>query len=206
MYLSDRDLRHAIENGRLIVEPKPSKIDPTSIDLHLDSIEKAMVWDIAKFAQENTEAGRPPRRLRTSEIIYEPFSRRYLKKVSTTVTEKVYRDGNQVIIAQGGLLLWQTQEWIGTPEENAGLIGFIDGKSTRARTGLVIHLTAPTIHSSWAGHVTMEIVNLGPFDLVLQEYDVVAQLTVSTITSPPDMTMTDSVTFGQSGVGASKDV
>ncbi len=206
MYLSDRDLKHAIENGRLIVEPKPTKIDSTSIDLHLDSIEKAMVWDIQQFAQDNTVAGRPPKRLRTSEIKYEPFSRKYLVKVPTATTEKVYRDGNQVIIAQGGLLLWQTQERVGTPEQNAGLICFIDGKSTRARTGLVIHLTAPTIHSSWTGNVTMEIANLGPFDLVLQEFDVVAQLTVSTITSPPEKTMKDSVTFGQSGVGASKEI
>ena len=37
MYLSDRDLQHAIETGRLIVEPKPKTIDSTSIDLHLDS-------------------------------------------------------------------------------------------------------------------------------------------------------------------------
>jgi dCTP deaminase len=205
MYLSDRDLQHAIETGRLTVEPKPKTIDSTSIDLHLDSVEKAMVWDIEKFARSNKEAGHPERRLRTSSVLYKPFSDRFLKKVPGTDDELVFRTGNQIVIRQGGLLLWQTQERIGTPEQNAGLICFIDGKSTRARTGLLIHLTAPTIHSSWTGNVTMEIVNLGPFELVLEEYDVVAQLTVSTITSPPVKTMKDSVTFGQSGVGASKD-
>ena len=205
MYLSDRDLRYAIETGRLTVEPKPKTIDSTSIDLHLDSIEKAMVWDIDKFAQINKESGHPERRLRTSSVEFKAFSERYLKKVPADENELVFRTDKQVVIRQGGLLLWQTQEKIGTPEENAGLIGFIDGKSTRARTGLIIHLTAPTIHSSWTGNVTMEIANLGPFELVLQEYDVVAQLTVSTITSPPLKTMKVSVTFGQSGVGASKD-
>jgi dCTP deaminase len=56
---------------------------------------------------------------------------------------------------------------VGTPEENADLICFIDGKSTRARTGLVIHLTAPTIHAGWSGKVTLEIVNLGPFHIIM---------------------------------------
>ena len=206
MYLSDRDLQHAIDTGRLIVEPKPKTIDSTSIDLHLDSIEKAMVWDIKKFSTANKESGHPPLRLRPSSIIYNRFSDSYLRKVTADENELVYRDGKQIVILNGGLLLWQTQERIGTPEENASLICFIDGKSTRARTGLVIHLTAPTIHSSWVGNVTMEIANLGPFELVLQEYDVVAQLTVSTITSPPIKTMKESVTFGQSGVGANNDI
>ena len=56
------------------------------------------------------------------------------------------------------------------------MICFVDGKSTRARAGIVVHLTAPTIHTSWVGKVTLEFVNLGPFDLVLQEDDVIAQL------------------------------
>ena len=49
MYLSDRDLRWAIECGDLIVDPKPERIDSSSIDLHLDSIDQAKVWDIETF-------------------------------------------------------------------------------------------------------------------------------------------------------------
>lgn len=40
MYLSDRDIRWAVEKGTLIIEPS-SKVDPTSIDLHLDGVEEA---------------------------------------------------------------------------------------------------------------------------------------------------------------------
>src|SRR4051812_41162946 len=57
MYLSDRDLEWAIRCGRLIIKPQPTKIDATSIDLHLDSVEKARVWDIARYQADNPDAG-----------------------------------------------------------------------------------------------------------------------------------------------------
>ena len=66
---------------------------------------------------------------------------------------------------------------------------------------MVVHLTAPTIHSTWTGNVVLEIVNLGPFDLVFHEGDAVAQLTVCKISSPPDKGVeATSATYGQTGV------
>ena len=82
----------------------------------------------------------------------------------------------------------------------------INGKSTRARTGLIVHLTAPTIHAGWYGNVTLEIANLGPFHIKLQEFvNSIAQVTVAKITSPPVEGMKNSVTYGQTAVGATQD-
>ncbi len=64
MYLSDRDLEWAIECGRLIISPKPTKIDATSIDLHLDSAEKARVWDVASYLSDNVDSGHEGKELR----------------------------------------------------------------------------------------------------------------------------------------------
>ena len=116
----------------------------------------------------------------------------------------VFRRGNEIIIRPQGFLLWQTKEVVGTPEEGANLICFIDGKSTRARTGLLVHLTAPTIHASWSGQVTLEIANLGPFSFVLQEGDVIAQITVAQVSSIPEQNMkaAGSVTYHQRSVSA----
>ena len=36
-----------------------------------------------------------------------------------------------------------------------------------ARLGLVVHLTAPTIHAGFSGNITLEMVNFGPFHLRL---------------------------------------
>jgi deoxycytidine triphosphate deaminase len=93
-------------------------------------------------------------------------------------------------------------EYVGTPEKNPNLICFVDGKSTRARTGILVHLTAPTIHSGWRGKIVLEIANVGPFHFVLQEKDVIAQLTVATISSAPELSLksSSSITQGQEHV------
>ena len=100
--------------------------------------------------------------------------------------QRVCLRGHQVIVKPGGFLLWTTHETVGTPPTNPNFIAFVNAKSTRARTGLIVHFTAPTIHANWSGKITLEIANLGPFDFVLKERDVIAQLTVATISSPPD--------------------
>ncbi len=76
------------------------------------------------------------------------------------------------------------------------------GKSTKARTGILVHFTAPTIHAGWHGNIVLEIANLGPFTFVLQEDDVIAQLTVATISSIPEKTQKEagSQTLGQANV------
>lgn len=202
MYLSDRELEIAIEKKRLIITPPPEKIDATSIDLYLDSVENARVWNICQFESDNTDLGHEGLELRTSKARYQSLSKKYLIRVPEDTSQKVFRRHNQIVIKPGGFLLWQTREIVGTPEEDPDLICFVDGKSTRARTGLIVHLTAPTIHAGWSGKITLEIANLGPFHLKLQEYeDAIAQLTVSTITSPPIEKMKNHVTYGQMNVG-----
>jgi dCTP deaminase len=211
MFLSDRDLRWALAQGQLLVLPypgEPRQIGPTSIDLHLDRVEEAKVWDIPKFRNRNRihGLGDAPE-LRIGTFKYDEFAGEYQtapRDEGVEPTDLVFRRGRQIIVKPGGFLLWQTKERVGTPEEGAQLICFIDGKSTRARTGIVVHLTAPTIHAGWgAWPVTLEIANHGPFHLVLQEDDVIAQITVATISSIPEKSMREagSLTAGQTNVG-----
>lgn len=41
----------------------------------------------------------------------------------------------------------------------------VEGRSSLARLGLMVHLTAPTIHAGFNGRITLEMVNHGPFYL-----------------------------------------
>lgn len=211
MYLSDRDIRWAIATGGLIL-PNESKVDPTSVDLHLDTVEQAKIWDVAKFQSDLSKGGTTSPELMLGTFKYVDFAGDYLVSPPASSARppqddvKVYRDGHRILVRPGGFLLWQTKEKIGTPEKNPGFICFVDGKSTRARTGILVHFTAPTIHAGWSGQVVLEIANLGPFVFVLKEDDVIAQLTVATISSAPEGThkTAGSSTYGQTNPGGSK--
>lgn len=207
MYLSDRDLALAIAAKQLIVNPPPAEIDTTAIDLHLDKIEEAKVWDVLRFEKDQRDAGHDPATLGVGMFNDKSFAPRYAIPIPARGDQKdlkVYRDGDRVILEPHGFFLWQTREEVGTPEIDPRLICFIDGKSTRARTGLLVHMTAPTIHAGWWGKVTLEIGNLGPFRLVLKEGDAVAQIVVAAISSPPlRKKAAKGIDVGQQGVTGS---
>jgi dCTP deaminase len=204
MFLSDRDLRWAIETGRLFIDPRPDKIDTTSIDLHLDAASQAKIWNMTAIAANNKKMGiKQGDEVRIGTFDFRKFSADFLAPLPEDNKQSVYCRGKEIVIKPYGFLLWQTKERVGTPDDRADLICFVEGKSTKARTGILVHMTAPTIHSTWIGNITLEIANLGPFTFVLQEDDVIAQLTVATISSPPAQTMKEGVTYRQKDVGAS---
>jgi dCTP deaminase len=185
MYLSDRDLEYAVQLGQLIVNPRPAEYDTTSIDLHLDKIETAKVWDAEAFQEQQRQAGHERAVLRVGMFNHEAFAQQFHLPIPEDESKPVYRDGRLVVMKPGGFFLWQTSEEVGTPEENPRYICFIDGKSSKARTGLLVHMTAPTIHAGWWGKITLELCNLGPFHLALKEGDAIAQIVVATLTSQP---------------------
>lgn len=196
MYLSNRDIKWAIEQGLLFVRPSPDELnagyDETSIDLHLDNIEKgARVWNIDEFKRGTAAQGILSPELYLGTFDYRQFAGKFLKPIPDLKDsdKKVFKRGDQVIVRPQGFLLWTTVEMVGTPEENPQFICFVNAKSTKARTGLVVHLSAPTIHAGWKGNITLEIVNFGPFDFILQEGDSIAQLTVAKITSSTDLSL-----------------
>ena len=194
----------------MIIEP-PSKVDPTSIDLHLDRVEEAKIWNL-ELLPRPTATGVQEAEVHIGKFNWGVFSEKYLisppvecsadQKKEDKDKPKVCLRGSQVIVRPGGFLLWQTKEIVGTPIEGAQLICFVDGKSTKARTGILVHFTAPTIHAGWHGNIVLEIANLGPFTFVLQEDDVIAQVTVATISSVPEKTQKQagSQTLGQINV------
>jgi len=203
MYLSDRDLEHAVETGRLIIDPPPAAYDTTSIDLHLDCVEEARIWDVEAYRRTRLEAGLDAR-LPIADLTIRLFSHRFARPVPTDpgASDLVYRDGPTIVVRPGGFFLWQTRETVGTPETDSELICFIDGRSSSARVGLTVHMTAPTIHAGWWGKVTFEIANLGPFEIALAEGDAISQIVVATISSPPSKRKREKgISIGQQNVG-----
>jgi dCTP deaminase len=71
-----------------------------------------------------------------------------------------------VVIAPGAFVLAQTREHITLPQDSR-LAARVEGRSSYARLGLVVHLTAPTIHAGFCGTIVLEMMNFGPFALKL---------------------------------------
>jgi len=65
----------------------------------------------------------------------------------------------------GELALGITVERITLPNDIAG---WLDGRSSLARLGLMVHITAHTIDPGWDGQITLEFVNVGRLPLALR--------------------------------------
>ena len=51
---------------------------------------------------------------------------------------------------------------------STGLGARVEGKSRLARLGVGVHVTAPKIDPGFSNHITLEIFNLGPWTIMLQ--------------------------------------
>ena len=66
------------------------------------------------------------------------------------------------------------------------LAGRVEGRSSLARIGLTVHLTAPTIHTAFNGQITLEMINYSPFTLKLIPASTrICQLIFERLESPP---------------------
>jgi dCTP deaminase len=61
----------------------------------------------------------------------------------------------------------------------------IEGKSSYARCGLLVHFTAPTIHAGFKGTITLEIMNLGPYAISLRPQMPICQLIIEEVRGVP---------------------
>ncbi|HKM87252.1 MAG TPA: dCTP deaminase [Xanthobacteraceae bacterium] len=84
-------------------------------------------------------------------------------------------------VESGEFILAQTYERIWVPRH---LVAAVEGRSSYARAGLSMHLTAPWLQPGWNGLLTLEIFNSGPLTIELTPtIDRPCQLTFFQLTS-----------------------
>ncbi len=162
MILTDREIKIALDTKTIIVEPTPKDdaFSSTSLDLTLDK-------EISTFTHEPSGI----------EKIIDPSSANYkyddvARSISNTVdisTTPGY------ILKPAILVLGWTTEYVDL-KYNARIAARVEGKSSLARLGLCVHLTAPTIHAGFKGRVRLEIINQGPLPIRLSAGMKVCQL------------------------------
>ncbi|MEU8469611.1 dCTP deaminase [Streptomyces sp. NPDC029006] len=157
MLLSDRDLREAIDTGRLGVTPfDEAMVQPASIDVRLDR-------DFRVFENHRHPCINPAAE-------------------QEELTRLVRVEGDEpFVLHPGEFVLASTYERVALPDD---LAARLEGKSSLGRLGLITHSTAGFIDPGFDGHVTLELGNMATLPILLWPGMKVGQLCVIRMTGP----------------------
>lgn len=147
MILTDREIEIGLDNRHIIVEPRPNlklALSSTTLDLTLSDV--FATWDAIRGVTLHPGAS--------------DFSFSQLGRLQKKVQQQDYT------LEPGTFVLAWTHEEVTLPEKSR-LAARVEGKSSLARLGVGIHVTAPVIHSGFSGNIQLEVFNLGPHKIVL---------------------------------------
>jgi dCTP deaminase len=82
------------------------------------------------------------------------------------------------ILHPGELALAVTHESVTLPDN---IVGWLDGRSSLARLGLMVHVTAHRIDPGWSGRIVLEFYNGGRLPLALRPGMVIGALNFETM-------------------------
>ena len=159
MLLSDRDLKAAIDDGRLAIDPyDPAMVQPSSIDVRLDRYFR--VFENHRYphidpAEQQDELTR---------MVETP-------------------PGEPFILHPGEFVLGSTYETITLADDIASRL---EGKSSLGRLGLLTHSTAGFIDPGFSGHVTLELSNVATLPIKLWPGMKIGQVCVIKLSSPAE--------------------
>jgi dCTP deaminase len=158
MFLSDVDIKKAVKNGEIILEPFDAKrLQAASYDIRLGN----------KFTL-NEES---------STHIIDPA-----KKIYAKTREIVKKDGEEFVLHPGISVLGTSKEYFGSDH----YLVQVGGKSSLARVGLMIHNTAGIINPGHFLNITFEITNQNNVPIIIRPGMEIAQITFSKLSSPPE--------------------
>ncbi len=149
MILSDRSIKKKLESGEISIEPFSEEfVQPASYDLHLDR--SVLVFNMEKH--DIIDVKRPVDDL--------------MLKIDIDM-EKGYT------LQPGEFILANVKEITGVDNKH---VGRLEGKSSLARMGLIIHATAGFLDPGNKLRLTLEIANLSPLPITIYEDMKIAQL------------------------------
>lgn len=181
MILSDRDIRKAIGDGQIGIDPfDESDVQPSSVDLHVDQL------------------------FRTFHNHRHPYID--VKKPMEDLTELVdVGPEGPFILHPGEFVLGSTTEYVKLPED---LVARLEGKSSLGRLGLLIHSTAGYVDPGFEGHLTLELSNVANLPITIYPGMKIGQISFFRLSSPADhpygSAATGSKYQGQRGPTASR--
>ena len=169
MFLSDVDIRKECKSGELTLRPfKSSRLQQASYDICLGN----------KFVVNDEGATH----------FIDPVKKLYAKTREFSIA-----DGKPYVLHPGISVLGTSKEFFGSYKYLIQL----NGKSSLARIGLMVHNTAGIINPGHFLHVTFEITNQSNVPIMLRPGMEIAQITFSMLSSPPSKTYGDTGRFSR---------
>ena len=95
----------------------------------------------------------------------------------------VVENFSRIVLPPSELVLISTLEKIHIPN---GYIGRVEGVSSLARIGLMVHITSGFIDPNFKGHITLEVVNMNRYPIVLEDGARICQLVVEKLEQEND--------------------
>lgn len=157
--LSDRDIRAALREGRLVIRPLDEAcVQPSSVDVHLD------------------------RRI----LVFRNNRRPYIdvrKPMDDLMDMEEIEGDSPFILHPGEFVLGSTVEYLEIPDD---LVARLEGKSSLGRLGLLIHSTAGYVDPGWKGHLTLELSNVSRLPITLYYGMRIGQVSFLRLSSPAE--------------------
>jgi len=150
MRLCDRDIKKYLDEGIISLDPRPSDdvISGLTIDVRLGHEFRTFKDYVASYI----DLSGPKDEVNAQ-----------LDKV---MSEEIYISDDEVFFLHPGqLALAVTYESVMLPDNVAG---WLDGRSSLARLGLMVHVTAHRIDPGWDGKIVLEFFNSGHLPLALK--------------------------------------
>lgn len=147
MVLTDREIQAALECDHIKIVPLPAvdAYSSTSVDLTLSKFIRCWKGDPIKGVEQ----------------VVCPSAEGYnFNDVLKNLSDQKELDAEGYVIKPQEFVLGWTAETIELPTSSR-IAARVEGKSSLARLGIGIHITAPTIHAGFPGSIQLEICNHG---------------------------------------------
>lgn len=194
MILSNTRIFEALDNGHLILTPEPAPRFPTEggeCPYATSAVDLRLAKEVAWF-KDGLAVNIDLRRGKFHSLFGGNSERRTI-----TPDQPYTLEPNKLVLAK-------TLERVELPlkDDRASLAARVEGKSSFARCGLLVHFTAPTIHAGFKGTITLELINLGPIPILLYPGMYICQLIIEEVSGIP--TRNDSQFHGQAAAGGGR--
>jgi dCTP deaminase len=150
MRLCDKDIKQYLQDGIITITPQPNDecISGLTVDVSLGNEFRIFTDHGAPFIDLSGEKAEVSAQL------------------ESVMSDEIYiADDKAFFLHPGQLALAVTHEEVTLPDN---IVGWLDGRSSLARLGLMVHVTAHRIDPGWSGRIVLEFYNSGRLPLALR--------------------------------------